>query len=165
VAITCYNDKHWQGFCDAIANPDWTKDPLFATHGSRYDHQDELDTHIKEWTSRHDDYEVMFLLQKYGVPSMPVLTERDTLRDPQVVARGFYERVDGTKYGCDVHMFPGMMWKYSKTPMCINIPPCMLGEHNAYVYKKVIGMSDEEMQRLSKDEIIGGTAYKDSALD
>jgi len=165
VCITCYNDEQWQGFCEGIGNPGWTHDEMFATHESRYQHQDELDSHIKEWTGRHDDYEVMFILQKYGVPSAPVLNERDALRDPQVVARGFYERADGTKYNCDVHMFPGVMWKYSKTPMSVRLPPCMLGEHNDYVFKEVIGMTDEEIKRLeAQDYIIGGTAYTKAAL-
>lgn len=164
ICITCYNDEQWEGFCRAMGNPEWTEEEIFATHASRYEHQDELDEHIKKWTSRHDDYEAMFILQKEGVPSAPVLNERDTLRDPQVVARGFYERVDGTKKGTGVHMFPGMMWKYSKTPMSIRIPPCGLGEHNEYVFKEVIGMPDEEIARLEKEEIVGGTAYKEHAL-
>jgi benzylsuccinate CoA-transferase BbsF subunit len=164
VCITCYNEKQWQGFCRALGNPEWTTLQEFATRDKRYEHQDELDEYINAWTGEHDDYEVMFILQKEGVPSAPVLNERDTLRDPQVVVRNFYERVDGTKHGTGIHMFPGMMWKYSKTPMSIRIPPCGLGEHNEYVFKDVIGMSDEEIERLEKEEIIGGTAYKEYAL-
>jgi crotonobetainyl-CoA:carnitine CoA-transferase CaiB-like acyl-CoA transferase len=62
-------------------------------------------------------------------------------------------------------MFPGMMWKYSKTPMNIRIAPCMLGEHNDYVFKEVIGMTDEEIKKLeAQDHIIGGTAYTEAAL-
>ena len=94
----------------------------------------------------------------------PVLNERDTLRDPQVVYREFYERVDATKSGTGVHMFPGVMWKYPKTPMSIRIPPCALGEHNEYVFKEIIGMTDEEITRLEKREIIGGNAYKEDVL-
>jgi crotonobetainyl-CoA:carnitine CoA-transferase CaiB-like acyl-CoA transferase len=49
--------------------------------------------------------------------------------------------------------------------MSIKIPPCMLGEHNDYVFKEVIGMTDEEIKRLeAQDYIIGGTAYTESAL-
>ena len=52
VCITCYNDKQWRGFCEAIANPDWTRQEMFATHESRYQHQDELDKYMKAWTSQ-----------------------------------------------------------------------------------------------------------------
>jgi len=95
---------------------------------------------------------------------MPVLNERDTLRDPQIFCRGFYERLDGRKTDTGIHMFPGMLWKYTKTPMSIRLPAPGLGEHNDYVFKQLIGMSDEEIVRLEKDEIIGGTAYKEYAL-
>jgi crotonobetainyl-CoA:carnitine CoA-transferase CaiB-like acyl-CoA transferase len=164
ICITCYNEEQWQGFCRAIGNPEWVRQEIFSTHASRYEHQDELDEHIKGWTSLHDDYEAMFILQKEGVPSAPVLNERDTLRDPQVVYRQFYERVDCTQNGTGVHMFPGMMWKYPKTPISIRIPPCSLGEHNEYVFKDIIGMTDEEITRLEKAEIIGGNAYKENVL-
>ena len=164
VGITCYNEDQWQGLRRALGNPEWTDRTKFATLESRYRHQDALDECIKTWTREHDDYEVMFILQKEDVPAAPVLNERDTLRDPQVVARHFYERVDGRKNGTGIHMFPGMMWKYSRTPMGIRIPPCGLGEHNEYVFKDIIGMSDEEIELLEKDEIIGGCAYKESAL-
>jgi len=164
ICLTCYNDEQWLGFCRALGDPEWTKQEIFATYQSRYEHQDELDNYIKEFTSRHDDYEMMLILQKEGVPSMPVLNERDTLRDPQILSRGFYERLDGRKIGTGIHMFPGMLWKYSRTPMSIRLPAPGLGEHNDYVFKQVIGMSDEEIARLKKDEVIGGTAYKESAL-
>lgn len=31
----------------------------------------------------------------------------------------------------------------------------MLGEHNGYVFSKILGLSDEEIQRLEQDDIIG----------
>ena len=50
-----------------------------------------------------------------------------------------------------------------KRPDCQFAAPC-LGEHNEYVFKEVIGLSDDEIARLEKEEIIGGTAYKEYAL-
>ena len=39
-----------------------------------------------------------------------------------------------------------------KTPNRLRFPPCRLGEHNEYVYKEVIGVSDEEYAEL--DEVV-----------
>jgi crotonobetainyl-CoA:carnitine CoA-transferase CaiB-like acyl-CoA transferase len=40
-------------------------------------------------------------------------------------------------------------------PNKLRLPPCRLGEHNEYVYKKVLGVSDEEYARLETAGHIG----------
>ncbi len=43
----------------------------------------------------------------------------------------------------------------SKTSNKIRRPSCLFGEHNEYVYKQVIGVSDEEYAELEKAGHIG----------
>jgi crotonobetainyl-CoA:carnitine CoA-transferase CaiB-like acyl-CoA transferase len=43
----------------------------------------------------------------------------------------------------------------SKMPNQLRLPPVRLGEHNDYVYKQVIGVSDEEYQELEQEGHIG----------
>ena len=31
-AVMIYTDRHWRAFFDAIGNPDWSTDPMFASH-------------------------------------------------------------------------------------------------------------------------------------
>ena len=40
-------------------------------------------------------------------------------------------------------------------------PPCMLGEHNEYVYKDLLGVTDDEYAQLERDGHIG-TEYRAS---
>ena len=84
VVITIYDDEQWEGFCRAIGNPPWTKEAEFADALSRCKNHDELDSHIEEWTSQRNKYDVMHLLQKEGVPSGPLMNERDVYNDPHV---------------------------------------------------------------------------------
>ena len=157
VTITIQNDEQWKGFCQAIDSPTWAMDKRFATYEGRRENHDELDGLISEWTSHHDNYEVMFILQRYGIPSAPVLDPRDAIHDPQLLARGFYETISHREAG--THMYPGFLWKFSKTPLSIRKPPCCLGEHNDYVFKEVASMSDDEYWDLAEQEIIGGDVY------
>ena len=157
VAITIYNDKQWQGFCQAIGNPDWCQNEKFATYEGRRQHHDELDELIGNWAAVHNHYEVMFILQKYGVPSGPAINEYDASHDPQLIARDYYEVIQHPEAG--VHMYPGFMWKYTKTPMYVKTPPPGFGENNDYVFKEVIGMSDDEYWDLAEREIIGGSNW------
>ena len=65
--------------------------PRFATLAGRVEHADDLDAHVEAWTSEHDRYEVMDLLQRAGVPAGAVQDAADRLeRDPQLAARGHY---------------------------------------------------------------------------
>jgi crotonobetainyl-CoA:carnitine CoA-transferase CaiB-like acyl-CoA transferase len=43
----------------------------------------------------------------------------------------------------------------SKTPNSFRLPPVRLGEHNEYVYKEILGVSDEEYAELEREGHIG----------
>jgi len=157
VVIAVSSDIEWQAFCRALGNPSWSGDERFATTLGRLENQDELDKYIEEWTCRHDHYEVMYILQKEGVAAGPVIDDRDAYHDAHLQCRGFFELVKHREAG--THMYPGMPFNMSKTRLSIRKPAPCLGEHNEYVFKEVLGMSDDEISELEKDRIIGGDEY------
>ncbi|MFC1896091.1 CoA transferase, partial [Thermodesulfobacteriota bacterium] len=147
---------HLLNVTKALGNPEWARDPRFTDHISRLKNHDELDEHIGKWTREHDHYEVMYILQSNGVPSGPVIDEKDAYADPHLRARGFFHQL--THADCGTHLYPGLAFKMSKTPNELRLPPVRLGEHNEYVYKELIGVSDEEYEALEKQGHIG-TSY------
>ncbi len=153
VNITVHNDEEWEGFCRSLDNAEWTRDPDLATVTGRYQRQDEMDQRIAEWTRTRDKYEVMRLLQREGVPSGPVLKSGETFQDPQFRARGFFQELEPPSVGR--YLSPGIPWKMSRTPLRIRYPAPNLGEHNEYVYKEVLGYTDEEYARLEAEGHIG----------
>ena len=153
IAITVFTDEEWQGLCRAMGNPSWTNEGKFSDGLNRVNNQDELDGHIAEWTRQHVDYELMRLLQGYRVPAGPVMDERDCYSDPHIRDRSFFEEV--THVDCGTHLYPGVLWKMSGTPGSIRLPPCRLGEHNEYVYKELLGISDLEYAELEHEGHIG----------
>ena len=157
INITINNDEEWQRLCQVMGDPDWTKDDKFATHESRYGHHDELDEHLEKWTRNRDNFELFYVLQDRGIPAGPVLDHRDSHMDPQLNARGFFQTISGPDIG--TYRYPGFPWRFSETPLRVTHPPCRLGEDNDYVYRKVIGLSDDEMADLTKKEIIGDLKY------
>jgi crotonobetainyl-CoA:carnitine CoA-transferase CaiB-like acyl-CoA transferase len=40
------------------------------------------------------------------------------------------------------------MWKFSETPITYYQPPATFGEHNDYVYRELLGMSEAEIEAL-----------------
>jgi len=153
VNITISTDEEWQGFCCALGNPSWTEEERFSDPPSRWENHDELDRLIGEWTRQHDKYEVMHILQKEGVPAGPVMDERDAYEDPHMRERDFFNELTHAEIG--THLYPGLAWKMSKMPNQLRLPPVRLGEHNDYVYKQVIGVSDEEYRELEQEGHIG----------
>ncbi|MCG6533453.1 MAG: CoA transferase [Syntrophales bacterium LBB04] len=153
IVVTITNDEQWKGLCRALGNPAWTKDEKFSDEMIRYRNHDDLDKHIEEWTSTRDKYEAMKLLQKEGVPAGPVLNERDAYNDPQMNDRGFF--VEMTQKWSGTHKYPGFPWRYTHIPQKAYLPPPGLGEHNEYVYKEILKMSDVEYAELEREQIIG----------
>jgi crotonobetainyl-CoA:carnitine CoA-transferase CaiB-like acyl-CoA transferase len=153
VNITVTSDEEWQGLCRALGNPKWCSEQRFADAASRYRNQDELDELIAQWTRQLDHYEVMRLLQTDGVPVGPVLDEDEMVADPHIRERGFFEKLSQEDSG--THMYPGLLWKMSYTPNRIRRPPVRLGEDNEYVYKQIMGVSDDEYEALQREGHVG----------
>jgi crotonobetainyl-CoA:carnitine CoA-transferase CaiB-like acyl-CoA transferase len=153
IEITMHNDEEWQGFCRALGNPSWTKDEKFTDFIGRHRNHDELDRHIGAWTLTRNKYDVMHLLQREGVPAGPVLSEKDCFSDPHVAERDFF--IEMSQKWSGTHLYPGFPWRYSRIPQTAYLPPVGLGEHNEYVYKELLKMSDQEYEQLKEENYTG----------
>jgi crotonobetainyl-CoA:carnitine CoA-transferase CaiB-like acyl-CoA transferase len=153
VIIAIANDGEWDSFCRAIGQPAWTRDTHFADAAGRYRHQAALDVHISTWTRQHHAWEIMERLQQAGVAAGPVMRETDLFSDPHLQARGFFQVVTQAEAG--THPYPGVMWTMSKTPTTIRHPPVRMGEHNDYVYRQLLKLSEEDIVALRAEGHIG----------
>jgi len=153
VAIHVTSDQEWESFCRAMGQPPWTKEARFADPLSRYQNHQALDKLIEGWTSQHDHYALMYLLQREGVPAGPVMDARDCYSDPQLKERSFFEPL--TQEDCGTHLYPTVPWKFSRTALHLRLPPCRFGGDNEYVYKTLLKVSDEEYATLEKAGHIG----------
>ena len=77
----------------------------------------------------------------------------DCYNDPHLQARGYFEEVTHPEAG--THLYPGMFFQYSETPLGIVRHTPLLGEHNEYIYKELLGKSDAEYVELEKTGHIG----------
>lgn len=153
VVITIADNDDWKKFGEALGDPEWCLDPRFATIEGRQQHHDELDKLIAVWTSCHDRYQVMSLLQAAGIAAAPVLYPGELLTDTHYAERGFFEKSVHPYAG--TWLLPGMLCKMSHTPCGTRSPAPLLGEHNRYVYQELLGLSDDEIAELTEKGIIG----------
>ena len=149
INISIFDDVQWEGFCRALGNPAWAGVPEFATQDNRRKHHDILDAHITQWTQQRDPQTAMRLLQEAGVPAGAVLDQGDAYADPHFEARGFFQ--PAYQEDCGTHLYPSAPFRMSVTDPRIRSGPVRLGEHNEYVYKTVLGYSDEEYKALTAE--------------
>ncbi|MDO8672279.1 MAG: CoA transferase, partial [Dehalococcoidia bacterium] len=139
VAITV-GDSDWAGFCRALGlsngRTDWTEDARFSTAIGRWQNQDELDRLVEHWTSQRTNYEVMYALQKEGVAAGPVISNKDAWDDPHLIERGQFAEL--YQEDCGAYSTPTFPWRAKNTPNSIRSSAVLLGEHNEYVYKKLL---------------------------
>ena len=153
INITVTSEDEWQALCGVMGHPDWTREERFADTLSRVKNQEALDERIEAWTMTQENIPLMHRLQEAGVPAGAVYNAADVFADPHLKERGFFQEM--TQEDCGTHLYHGLPWKASKTPNQLRLPPCRLGEHNEYVYKQVIGVSDEEYTELERAGHIG----------
>jgi crotonobetainyl-CoA:carnitine CoA-transferase CaiB-like acyl-CoA transferase len=105
----------------------------------------------------YDKFELFHILQRAGVPAGPVYTEKETYGDPHLNARGFFEIIQQQDTGS--YRYPGFLWDMSKMHPECRLPPPMMGEHNDYVFKQILGLSESKISELTEKKIIGGDRY------
>jgi len=151
-AIAVFTDEEWQSFSKVIGNPAWTANPKFSTLPARKENEEELDSLVEEWTINRSAEEVMSMMQATGVAAGVIATGEDLLEhDPQLRHRHFFWEVDHPEVG--KYRTGGPSYVLSKLPCEVRRAP-LLGEHNEYALKELLGMSDDEIAELVIDGVV-----------
>jgi len=151
--IAVFSDEEWQAFCNVIGNPPWTKEERSDTLVDRKQNEDDLDRLIEEWTITRTREEMVMLMQQAGVAAGVVNDAEDLLiRDPQLKARDHYVYLDHPEAGRTA--YDGITIKLSATPGEVRWPARTLGQDNEFVFKEIIGLSEEEINQYIVDGVI-----------
>jgi benzylsuccinate CoA-transferase BbsF subunit len=145
-AITIFTDDEWNNFRRVIGNPVWANDPRFTTLRGRKENEDELDALVTEWTVNYPPGEIMKQMQEAGVPAGIAASARDLVADPQLNHRGAHVMLEHPEIG--PHIYQPPPYRFSKTPAELTLPAPCIGQHNEYILKEILGMSDEEVADL-----------------
>ncbi len=151
-AISVAGDEQWRGFKRALGNPGWADDRRFVTLEGRKLHSKDLNDFINGWTRQRSAQEVMAVLQKEGVAAGVVQSARDIAEDPQLRARGFFQILEHPVMGDTVQ-------DANPLHLADNPPACRCsapegGQDNDYVFRRLLGMKEEELERLSREKVI-----------
>lgn len=140
-AIAVFDDAQWKAFCEVVGQ-EWTKDPKFSSLLLRKENEAELNELVGEWTKSLAAEEAEARLQAVGVPCHVVSTVKDVFEDPQIRHRGFLRKLKHSVM--EEHTYYTHGFKLSKVEGNWRTGPA-LGEHNEYVFKEILGMTDDEI--------------------
>ena len=152
VSIAVDTEEEWRSFCAAIGNPPWVKQKRFNDKFNRQRNLEELDRLISAWTINLSNYEVMDILQKAGVAAAPCLDLTERFSDPHFAARGTHLQVEHPATGVDI--IAGIPFKLSGTPGEVRRHAPLLGEHNDYVFRELLGRTESEIAQLIEEKVI-----------
>ena len=90
-------DSIFQRLMRAAGRDDLADDPRLSDNAGRVEHQEEVDGAISRWTATLDAGDVLERLAEASVPSGPIYSVEDMMRDPHFIERGMFEtvQVDG----------------------------------------------------------------------
>jgi benzylsuccinate CoA-transferase BbsF subunit len=152
-AIAVFTDEEWQSLCKVIGKPALATDTLFSTLLVRKENEAELDKIVNEWTCVRSAEEVMTSMQAAGVAAGVVQTGEDLLEnDPQLKHRGTFIELEYPGIG-KYRTQLGPHFLMSKYTYDVKVAP-EVGQHNEYVCKGILDMSDTEYDQLVEDGVI-----------
>lgn len=153
VTIVVASDEEWASLCQVMGREDLVNDSRFADVISRWKNQDEIDRTVSEWTRKQDHYQIMNRLQETGIAAGAVLTVAEIFDDVHMKERDFFPVQTHPEAG--TFLCKGKPMRFSKTPLRNDMPAPCLGEHNTFVYGTLLGMSQEEIDGLEREGVIG----------
>ena len=152
VALAISSDDEWQMLAGLMADSA-PEAATFATLEGRRADEDALDAAIESWTQDQDKWELAATLQAHGIAAAPVENLPDMMkRDPQMVAH--YQMVhQPSEPDFDISIDADAMHFVGQPERVLERAP-MLGEHNEYVLREVLGLSEKEFDELVVEGVI-----------
>ncbi len=162
IAIAVADDEQWQRLRKAMGDPAWAAAPEYESRIGRRRNEDALDAAIAEWTKQQDSTTLMNALQAAGVPAGIVAQGQDLHDNEHLQSRSFYQEtryweaqrgVKATEWAEGESVSWSIPARMSETPISFG-KYSNIGDDNAYVFGKLLGMSAEEIAGLEDAGVI-----------
>lgn len=158
VAVSAATDGQFEGLCAAMGRGGLAEEDRFRTVSSRLepDTNEALHELISIWAGTLTAGEIEQLADAHGFAAHRVASARDHYHDEHLRKRGAVREFEDPLYGKVVEYGPGP--KLSESPGRMRWMAKPVGFHNAHIFRSLLGLSDEEMQQLTQQQVIGAWA-------
>ncbi|MEE3362495.1 MAG: CoA transferase [Anaerovoracaceae bacterium] len=150
MVIGAGNDKLFGLLCGVMGKEELTEDPRFRTNNDRVMNHEALKPIIEDWLSDRTVAEAVDAILEAGCPAGPINSIDQVAADPQIAGdREMFVEVDHPKAGR--MKITGNQIKLKNHKIDEFRPAPLLGADNAEVLGRLLGYSEEEVERLEKD--------------
>jgi crotonobetainyl-CoA:carnitine CoA-transferase CaiB-like acyl-CoA transferase len=153
VAVAAATDEQYKGICEAMGRPDLVTRYKDTFERLKEENAKELYEIAAKWVGCETVDGLIESAKKYHFAVAAVEDDYEITYDKWRAERGSVIDYKDDMYGR--LMIPGPSAMLSKTPGRIKWLARPLGYHNRYVLKTILGYSDEEIQQLEKERVIG----------
>ena len=150
IVIEARNDAEWSALQGVIG------EGLegFGTLADRIARREELEAELAAWTAARDPVEAEATLRAAGVPTAATLGPGDVLNSEHLGARGYWQWQERAVVGNQPN--PSAPFREAGAgPYPIATPAPTLGQHNAEVLGGILGLSEADLERLTRSGVIG----------
>lgn len=152
IILAIGNDAQFRRMCHAMERDDIGADPRFRTIGERVAHVDALTPLLESITRTRTIDAWVAAMEAVDVPCGPVNTIDRVFADEQVKSRGMQLELEHSRYGRVPSI--GNPMRLSETPVAYRLGPPALGEHTHATLRRVLGLSDTELDSLGRAGVI-----------
>ena len=147
--IAVSSDEEWAALRELLKD-DVLDGTAFATAADRKQHEDRLDERLERWTLERSVDEVVETLQRAGIAAARMQTGKSLSRDAHVRARGVFVPITHPRLGEREVVRPP--WRMAGAQ--VSEPAPLLGQHNDYVLRDILGLDPAEIERLVAEKAV-----------
>lgn len=152
ILIGANQDTVFTRLAAVMGRPELATDERYATHSARGANMAELDELIAAWTVTMPADRLLDTLHEGGVPAGRIYKAKDMFTDPHFAAREAIVTVPHPDFA-ELAM-QNVVPKLSASPGSVRTPGPALGQHNDEVYRRLLGLADQEIKHLHSAGVI-----------
>ena len=154
ILITLF--QQWDTLVEWMADEGMVEDlreEKYSEEEYRLGHLDHIIEVIGRWTKIHTTHELFELGQLMHFPWAPVYSPEEVLVDTQLKTRRFFGDVDHPPMSVSLQ-YPGLPYQFSQYSRSRWKQAPLIGENNIQIYQEELGLSEEDLKRLSSTDVI-----------
>lgn len=152
IVLAAGNDGLWRKLCTALGLLDLIEDSRFADNALRTENHAALEPLLAEVLADKTVAEWCEVLVQAGVPSGPLCDVGEVFNDEQIAAREMIVEIDHPIAGRQA--MPNSPLKFSQTPIQLQRPAPLLGQHTEEVLRDMLDLRTDEITGLRADGVI-----------
>ena len=155
LSLTVTSDEQWGRLSRALDAPNLLENPLFSDYVARTTNVEAARQEIQRLLGEFSLDDALKRLEEFDVPCAPVRTAEQVMNDQHFWDRGSLLPMLNAAMGGPVEgVASGFPVKFSggELPTLPGAPT--LGMHNKEIFEKLLGLSEEDLKKLAKENVI-----------